>query len=178
MSEREELFDQIWYGVVNSERLSRYYMAITNNKIKWNYVCNFSILFSSAAIPGSYPFKDLFGSHHPMVILGLSIAILLISIIASVNDFSRKAAATGIIADEIRSLSIQWKDLWFTRNNLNRAELTSKIRELKNRSAEITSSKTISFIHLTIDDKTNAKCERKADEILRSELFPEETAKA
>ena len=165
----EEHSDQVWYGMVDSERLSRYYMALADTMTSKHYWWTFGVLVTAAGVPASLAF-DLPDWAEGWATAAMSAGVIGITIWTVCADYSRKAVAAAIIADRCRILAQQWKSLWVNQNSYDTDDFISEIKTLTKRMEEATASQEIAWIQLRPNNKLHDRCTNEAENILESEF--------
>ena len=161
----EEHSDQVWYGMVDSERVSRYYMALADKMTSRHYWWTFGVLVTAAGVPASLAF-DL----PDWATAAISTGVIGITIWTVCAEYSRKAVAAAIIADRCRILAQKWKSLWVNQKRYSTDGFISKIETLNKRMEEATASREIAWIQLRTDDKIHKRCTHEAETNLEFEF--------
>ena len=100
--------EQVWNGILDTDRLHRYYSALGDKFKKRNRIIQAFILVASSGAAAS-----LLASLHSYVAAGLFLVVAGATVWASLSDYSGKAAMAESIASQYADLRIEWDRLWY-----------------------------------------------------------------
>ena len=156
---REVVHDRIWSGMLDAERLSRYYGNISDRQQKWNQSLSLASIMLS--IVGAI---ILLWTLPAWVVAGVFLALAFVTSLMMVFDFSRRAETARIVSRQMRNALDELRDLWTDRLTADTEYLSSRVAELEKRMNSDT------FVDLVVDDKLNERCQKEADDVLRAEF--------
>ena len=167
----EEYRNQVWYGMLDAERVSRYYMAIAEKMTRRHFIVTIFVVFAAASVSGG-----LLTNIPSQFVISLAAALAFVAIWSSYCDYSRKAAAAAMIADGCRDISLRWRRLWITQDRYLKDGYLPEIGELEREMDRVTSSREIAWLQLPTDHRINEKCAEEAYSAVEQEF--KEPAKA
>ena len=121
--------EQVWTGILESDRLSRYYAALADKsrkKHQWLSV-GITLAASSALVTFLTQLPEFIAG-------GFLVGVAFATVWTLYADYSGKAVMADVIANQYRDLSTEWSKLWY-----GGEETFEKIQELQlldNRIAE------------------------------------------
>ena len=113
--------DQVWNGITESYRLTRYYAALSDKLRRRHRL--FAVITTVAASGAAVAFLA-----QAPAWAGTAVAVLAASstIWSSYSDYSGKAAMASAASSQYQELATEWKQLWFGEiadNQITRLEL-------------------------------------------------------
>lgn len=156
--------NQVWRGILDAERLTRYYSRLAERFSTWNRRLMWLIaVLSSAAV--ATLFAELPGWTALWVPAAFSIPAAALALWASYADYSRKAGLAAGIASLCMELVQEWEPLWL---DVDADDVPARARELAQRLNRITTPALQQ--HGFVDDKLNKRCFDEANEYWQSAL--------
>lgn len=157
--DHEELYGRIWYGILDAERLSRYYGRVSDRQQKLHH--GLSVAAIMLSVGGAI---ILLLSWPAWLVSLLFLALTLVTSLMLVFDFSRRAETARIASRQMRTALSALRDLWTDRYFANPGQLSAKVAELEERMNVDT------YVDLIVDDKLNEQCQKEANDVINSEL--------
>ena len=148
---------QVWYGLLDAERNSRYFHRLADRLETWKKVLTFFVILSSSGAA-----TTLLAQGPELVSALLFVATVIASLALYVWDFSGKAAAARIFRDQYAETALEWKRMWYQDEGLSREQ----IEALQDRELRIGLSETIK-----VDDKLNERCAKEAYDYAQAEFY-------
>ncbi len=158
MNENDPIRDQIWMGLLNADRVSRYY-ALLSRKHRRRYR-----LFSGlAALSATGAAASLIAQGPDWLsgIVALTTAANMVWLL--LTDPSGKATAAGLFAEFYGELTHDWRDLWYG------SATQEDIQQLRTRYSRITAG-----YELDEEDDLNERAQREAYEAIPAEFYSNE----
>ena len=108
----DDTINTIWLGMLDSERLSRYYRKLSDRMRRNHFILSAFILLSSTAAIAS-----LMSEVYDWIA-----AIFLLVVAATViwhhlGEYSKRAALANVVAIQCDGLASEWKHLWLERDS-------------------------------------------------------------
>ena len=162
----DNLRKEIWYGLDDSVRCSRYYTALADRYQRYQTFTRLALLI--VACGGMVAFFDLLPMHlydkfEP--IFGLLLAVTVA--IDFYYDFGKKATELRVVATECSYIENQYRALWRNHIKLNDEAAEKKLVKLDSKLLQVTSIP--SKFGVLIDNNLNNKCADAAYRILERE---------
>lgn len=162
----DNLRKEIWYGLYDSVRCSRYYTALADRYHRYQTFTRLALLI--VACGGIVAFFDwlpmhLYDKFDP--IFGLLLVVVVI--IDFSFDFGKKAVELHVVVRECSYIENQYRTLWRNHIKLNDEVAEKKLVKLDGNLLKVTSIP--SKLGVLIDNKLNNKCADSAYRILESE---------
>ena len=108
MERRGVMREQVWNGILDTDRLHRYYSALGDKFRRRHLFVQAFILVSSSGAAAS-----LLASLSSYVAAALFLIVAGATVCASLSDYSGKAAMAESIASQYADLRIEWDRLWY-----------------------------------------------------------------
>ncbi len=162
----DDLRKEIWYGLYDSVRCSRYYIELTNRYQRYQTLTRIALLI--VACGGMVAFFDLLPMHwydRVEPVFGLLLAVTVG--VDFYFDFGKKATELHGVATECSSIENQYRTLWRNHIKLNDETAEEKLLELDSKLLQVTS--TPGKFGVQNNRKLNNKCADSAYRILESE---------
>lgn len=105
---QQVLNQEVWSGILEAERLSRYYSALADKsrrKHQWFSVC---ITLAATAAAGA-----LLAQLHELLSAVILVSVAGATIWNLYADYSGRATMADITSSQYRDLLIEWKELWY-----------------------------------------------------------------
>lgn len=134
----DNLRKEIWYGLYDSVRCSRYYSALTDRYQRNQTIIRIALLI--VACGGMVAFFDLLSMHwygRVEPIFGLLLAVTVA--VDFYFDFGKKATELHVVTMECINIENQYRTLWRHHRNLNDEAAEKKLLELDSKLLQITS---------------------------------------
>ena len=157
--DRAEAENRIWHGMEDTESLSRYYGRISDIHQKWHLLLSLLSILGSVAAAGT-----LLVDVHIASTVVLFLIVTLVTSLMLVFDFSRKSETARITSRRMRSLNLDFRDLWGNRADEEIGSLHRKSSELEERQNADTS------VDLIVNHKILKQCAAEAYSVLESEF--------
>ena len=156
---------QIWLGILESERYYRYYHSLAEKFRKRQLWLDIVLILMTGGVAVTLVIHFLQGTNE---VLALT---LLIGIIASVvtwqhiQGYRVKTVVAGLVAAQYKSLSADWRRQWYRGQDGEDKEIVAVLTE------RLTSIATQAH-GLGHDDKLSDYAEESADEVIYGEFTP------
>lgn len=151
----------VWHGLLDAERLSRYYLAVTARQQRWHMGLAAFVVLGSVGVAASL----LFGA--PDWVAGsLAAPVAAIAVWRYSHGHASYAALTEATAASCSDLTLSWRDLWARLDGLDEEDAWREIHALKHKEA-LTTARVPS--HLAADEHLNVQCAEEAYAVLREE---------
>lgn len=160
----DQQLDRIWIGMLDSERLSRYYTTISIRSNRFDFAAKIVSISLSVIISGGL-LTNLLG---PYWVTALSIIFVIATIWAAFSNFSHKAFDAAIVAADCKELALKWRNLWTTCELLGDEVSMEKIEKLEKEMLDRTSFRKV--IYIGLNEKINAKCAEETYEVIKQEF--------
>ncbi len=147
---------QVWLGLLDSERLIRYYGRMASRLYRWHLIATAFIAIGSTAAAASLL------THLPIYVsASLSMAVVAVALWSSYFDYSKKAAIASTTGDQCSNIALDWERLWVELTSLGDDEVYERVRVLKREMSVITSG---AVQYNLLNDKLNEQCAKEANE--------------
>ena len=147
---------QVWLGLLDSERLVRYYGRLGSRLYRWHLAATAFIAIGSTAAAASLL------THLPTYVsASLSMTVVAVALWSSYFDYSKKAAIASTTGDQCGKIAFEWERLWVELINLEDGEVHERVISLKRDMSAVTSS---AVQYNLMNDKLNEQCAREAYE--------------
>ena len=151
----------VWHGLLDAERLSRYYSAVAARQQRWHTSVTAFVAIGSAGVVASL----LFGA--PDWVAGsLAGAVAAIAVWRCSHGHASYAALTEATAAGCSHLALSWRDLWARLESLDEEDAWREIHALKHEEALATARVPS---HLAADKRLNEQCAKEAYAVLGEE---------
>ena len=152
---------QVWLGLLDAERLSRYYGRLALRFQRWNLFLTLVILLCSTGAAAT-----LITELPTWVQAVLSLVVAAVAIWSYLLGYSKKAAVASVIRSQCSHLASDWRGLWADLNT-DRQDIPVRIAYLQRKLNEITDH---ALDHGLADDALNEQCAKEAYESVQSEF--------
>lgn len=152
---------QVWIGLLDAERLSRYYGRLAVRLQRWHFGLTVFIALCSTGAAAT-----LIASLPGLIPTLLSLTVAAGAIWSSYANYSKKAAVASVIRSQCDDLIIDWKQLWSDLNT-DRQDIPKQVEALQRKLNEITKP---ALEHGLTDNALNERCTQEAYESLRAEF--------
>ena len=155
MDHRDALTQQIWVGMLDTERAILYCDKLASRSLRRHQLLSIGLTLASCgvAIPLLLPLPEF-------------VAVIFLAVVACtavfflVADFSQKNAVCRMVCGQYRELSSEWRNLWYGEaSQVDVNALRDKFNRLSN-----------NYHNFTNDDSLNEKAKDEADRSLQSEF--------
>ena len=153
---------QIWLGIVDSDRYYRYYSKLARKFRNWQTRLDWLLAFPLVSMGALLATQFLEGSSERLVLLILTGVISGVVILQWRNGYGTKAAAASIISTQYRLLGEDWRRLWF--QGIDDERLVTVLTE---RLTSIAGQ-----YDLPLDERLNVEATRESYEMVVGELSP------
>ncbi len=148
---------QVWLGILDSERLIRYYGRLASRLYRWHLAATAFIAIGSTAAAASLL------THLPTYIsASLSMAVVAVALWSSYFDYSKKAAIASTTGDQCGKVALEWERLWVELTSLEDSDAHERIISLKRDMNAITAG---AVQYNLMNDKLNEQCAKEANEV-------------
>ena len=151
----------VWHGLLDAERLSRYYLAVAARQQRWHMGLTAFVVFGSVGVVASL----LFGAPDWMT-GSLAVSVAAIVVWRYSHGHASHAALTEATAASCSGLALSWRDLWARLDGLDEEDAWREIQALKHGEALATARVPS---HLAADERLNEHCAEEAYAVLREE---------
>ena len=159
---REHVRRAAWIGLLDSERLTRYYAALAvrleRRRLRWTA---FVVIGSTAAV------ASLMAESPDTFLTLLLVAIVAANIWTSCFDHSRHSVIASVASDNCAKLKTEWKNLWLKIDDVDEDEALRTIADLEERLTEATDRVPQ---WLADSEEINEKCTEDADKAIEHEF--------
>ena len=150
---------QIWFGLLDAERLTRYYGRLSDRMRRINFALTaFTLLASTAAFASLMVRLPDFVS--ALCFVGVAAALIWMHL----SEYSKKAAIASVVAQQCEDLATEWRELWF-RQNEESIDPLARAADLKRKENRITA-----LYDSADDDALNQKCAQEAYTVVQAEF--------
>ena len=143
--------NEVWGDMLDADRLSRYYRAMTDRYHRYTVFSRLAI--AGSAMAGVVSFIASLPSY-AQITFGLVIAVAVI--LDLVVDFQKKAAVLHTIAVGMDQVSAEWQDLWGRIERIDEDAARERILALNRQLNSITAR--TGDIGAAVDRRLNEKC--------------------
>ena len=157
----EHDISQVWLGLLDAERLTRYYAAMAVRLQRWHMGLTAFVATGSTGAVGSL----LFDAPN-WVAEVLAGAVAVAAVWTSYCGHASKAATMEAARDGCADLALLWRDLWARLEGLDGADAWGEIRNLRRRE-ELVTARVPS--HLAERHGLNVRCAKDAYSTLGNE---------
>ncbi len=144
--------EQVWYPLLDAERLTRYYGHLATRFRRLQFVLN---MFIAASTTGAA--VSLLAQLPDQVSAWLSAGLFFMVAVGvawmSYADYSKKATTAFIVSKQCGELALAWRQLWW---DMDAPDATKRAQELELRLNQITN------VEIDIDDDLNQQCAEEA----------------
>lgn len=157
----EHNISQVWLGLLDAERLSRYYRAVATRLQRWHLALTAFVALGSTGAVSSL----LLGAPDWVAEL-LAGAVAAVAVWTSYYGYASKAALMEAAGASCADLALSWRDLWARLDGLDDADARREIQSLKRREEAATARVPV---HLAADTHLNERCAKDAYAVLGAE---------
>ena len=152
---------QVWLGLLDAERLWRYYHAMAARLQRWHMgLTAFVALGSTGAV------SSLLLGAPDWVAEILAGAVAAVAVWTSYYGHASKAAMMEAARDSCADLALSWRDLWARLDDMDDADAWREIQSLQRRDEAATSRVPA---HLAARHRLNRRCAEEAYAVLGAE---------
>lgn len=152
---------QVWLGLLDAERLSRYYEAMAARLQRWHIG-----LMALIALGSTGAIATLLLNAPAGVAEVLAGTVALAAAWTSYYGHASKAAMTEAARDGCAELALRWRDLWARLESLDEADARREIEQLHRQEERATARVPA---HLTTRRRLNERCAEEAYSVLGNE---------
>lgn len=174
ISTDDDIRRDIWYHMLDSERLFRYYDNLGKKYRRYDMYVKGLILFGAmTGISTSFSWKFLANTKIEILLIIPGILLIIATIIDFIGGFSEKAALCGVISIRCNEISTRIKNIWLIENksyydtDADFSEYESDYLELKNELDSVTALSSAKNIEEDVKIHEKAACD--AYEILEKQ---------
>ena len=146
--------DQVWMGILEANRLTRYYSALAD-QMRWRQRL-FSVTIAGAASGAA---MTLLAQLPDWISAAVLFATALAAIWSHYADYSGKAAKADSVCGQYQELEIEWRGIWFGETNREQVE------KLQLRDMRITTG-----LGLNTNKRLNDKSWKEARDVIAQEF--------
>ena len=152
---------QVWLGLLDAERLSRYYQAMAARLQRWHMgLTAFVALGSTGAV------SSLLLGAPDWVAEMLAGAVAAVAVWTSYYGHASKAATMEATRDSCADLALSWRELWAHIEDMDDAEARREVQRLQRRDESATARVPA---HLAARHRLNRRCAEEAYAVLENE---------
>ena len=160
----EERDQQIWAGLVDADRLTRYYSRLADRFSRHNRWAMLTVsFFSTLAI------ISVFAEWLMWISAGVSGIAASIALWVAFYDLSRRAGVAAFIASACMDLTAEWEQLWYRPGEAE--DWSRRVRELTAQANKVTSVALLQ--HGFGDKKLEEQCAKEAQNYWREAINPQ-----
>ena len=150
--------------MLDSERTTRYYESVAERMSHRDVIINVLIILSAVVIVSGLIVNFLSKEW----LIAVSLTQLSVAIWASYYGYSKKTAIAATKADECRTNSLQWRELWYRsyEKNISMEEVYALEKELDQK----TSTRELVALRLGSFGRINKKCAKEAYAVIEQEF--------
>lgn len=152
---------QAWLGLLDAERLSRYYATMAARLQRWHMGLMALVALGSTGAVGTLLFNAPAG-----VAEGLAGVVAAAAVWTSYYGHASKAAMMEAARDGCADLALRWRDLWARLESLDEADAWREIQLLQRQEEQATARVPA---HLTAKRRLNERCAEEAYSVLGHE---------
>ena len=145
---------QVWLGLLDAERMSRYYQALAVRMQRWHMALTASVAFGSAGAMSSL----LLGAPD-WVAEVLATAVAAAGVWTFYYGHASKAAMLEVAAERCAELTLDWRDLWARLEGVGDAEAWQAVQHLRRQEPTATTKVPAG---LAVRRRLNKKCAEEA----------------
>lgn len=121
--------EQVWMGILESDRLGRYYSAIADKARKKHQLLSVGITLAASSALAVFltQLPEFFAG-------GFLVSVAFATVWTLYADYSGKAVMADVAANQYRDLSTEWRKLWYSEEITQ--EKIQEFQRLDNRIAE------------------------------------------
>ena len=135
---------QIWDGILDSERLVRYFLRRSDRlRLTQQVLTAVLVTATSGAV------VSLLGHFHTGVSAGVMVSVAALSVWLYLADYAGKAEAARLVHLQYKDLAIEWRRLWYSADVADQSD----IHRLRSRDTAIASS-----CHIPVNRRLNEEC--------------------
>ena len=151
---------QLWYALLDAERMSRFFAKVADRNRMWHTVLSIATMVASlsAGVTLLLPIDNVWSAMSTVI---LFLAVSTMTAVMIVFDFSGRAQAARIVADQVREICLELKQAWYRGPESNSQESISNLERRLD---------TIVRIDPTLDDKLDKQCAEDAYKVIQDEL--------
>ena len=151
---QDALTQQIWDGLISTERAMRYSHILANKSLRWHRWLSGALVAAACGVatPFLLPFPEYVGG-------AFFACVALISIWYLVTDYPTQAVTCRMLSDQYTELKAEWKRLWYVGASQDDVD---RLREKLNRIGR--------NVNFPDDDGAEKKATDDAYDVLRQEL--------
>ena len=157
----EHDISQVWLGLLDAERLTRYYQVVAKRLQRWHMGLTAFIALGSTGAVGA-----LLLDAPDWVAQLLAVAVAAAAVGTSYYGHASKAALAEAAGANCADLALCWRDLWARLNSLDETDAWREIQSLKRRENETTARVPA---HLAGNRSLNERCAEDAYTVLGAE---------
>ena len=146
--------DQVWMGILEANRLTRYYSALAD-QMRWRHRL-WSVFIAGAASGAA---ATLLAQLPDWVSASVLFAAALAAIWSHYADYSGKAAKADSVCGQYQELEIEWRGLWY--GEMNREQ----VQKLQLRDLRITNG-----LGLNTNKRLNRKSWKETHDVITQEF--------
>ena len=150
---------QLWYNMLDAERLSRYYSGLADRWRKLHMGFSLVTMLSSLAA-AMMVLTPIEGSWVSWVSVGLFMLVGSLTAVLLVYDFSGRAQIARTVSEQVREIFVDLNRIWY-REQWSDSE--GVVQDLERKLDAITR------VDLTSDNKLNERCGKEAYEAMEYE---------
>ena len=153
---------QVWNGLVNAERLSRYYGRLAARLERRQFIFTVSIVTCSTLAAAT-----LLTQLPSLVQAVLSLVVAAAVIWSSYSGYSKKAAISSGIRAQCEDIAVSWKELWSDVSSMDQEDILRRAADLERRLNRATTNADLNGL---IDERLNERCAKETYESLPAEF--------
>ena len=153
--------DQAWLGLLDAERMSRYYRTMAARLQRWHMGLTAFVALGATGAVGS-----LLVDAPDWVAELLAVAVAAAAVWNYTYGHASKAAMMGTVGNSCADLALRWRNLWAVLEALDDDEARREIQGLQRREQEATKHLPA---HLASRHRLNVKCAEEAYAVLGAE---------
>ena len=154
----EHSISQVWFGLLDAERLSRYYRVVATRLQRWHMALTALVALGSTGAVGSLLLGAPLG-----VAEALAAVVAAAAVWTAYYGHASKAALTEAAGMNCADLALCWRDLWARLDGLDEVAVRHEIESLKRREQAATARVPA---HLAADGRLNERCAKDAYDVL------------
>ena len=152
---------QVWLGLLDAERMVRYYQALAVRMQRWHTALTAFVAFGSTGAVGS-----LIVGVPELVAGALAAAVAAAGVWTFYYGHALKAAMLAVTAESCAKLTLRWRDLWARLEGLDEAEAWQEVQRLRGEELEATGRVPAG---LAVRSRLNEQCAKDAYAVLGEE---------
>ena len=153
--------NEIWQGMLDSARLSRYYNAQADR-----YHTRHGVLQGALFLAATSAAASVLVTLPDTIELVANVAVAICAVLNFLQDYGKKAAVLYAISSDCVELEEEWRLLWSEQSDLDDSQVLLRNSQLSRRLNTVTERS--GLIGVRDNDKLNIQCQAEAYDVMES----------